>query len=57
VKVFINNKGTFSEMDIPNSTGLWQSICIADVNGDGYPDILGGNWGHNTKLWAGKNGP
>jgi hypothetical protein len=57
VKVFINNKGNFSEMDIPNSTGLWQSICIADVNGDGYPDILGGNWGHNTKLWAGKNGP
>jgi len=27
------------------------------VNGDGYPDILAGNWGHNTKLWAGKNGP
>src|SRR4030095_13647042 len=20
-------------------------------------DILAGNWGHNTKLWAGKNGP
>ena len=57
VKIFINNKGIFSEVDIPNSTGLWQSICVADVNGDGYPDILAGNWGHNTKLWAGKNGP
>ena len=29
----------------------------ADVNGDGFPDILAGNWGHNSKLWAGKNGP
>ena len=57
VKVFINNKGTFTEMDIPQSTGLWQSLYTADVNGDGYPDILAGNWGHNTKLWAGKNGP
>ena len=31
-------------------------LCT-DVNGDGYPDILAGNWGHNSKLWAGKNGP
>ena len=27
------------------------------MNGDGYTDILAGNWGHNTKLWSGKNGP
>lgn len=57
VKVYMNNKGTFTEKDIPNSTGLWQSICTDDINGDGYPDILAGNWGHNSKLWAGKNGP
>ncbi len=57
VKVFMNNHGKFIESDIPNSTGLWQNISIEDVNGDGNPDILAGNWGHNTKLWAGKNGP
>ena len=57
VKVFINNKGVFAEKDIPNSTGLWQSIYTTDVNGDGYPDLMAGNWGHNSKLWAGKNGP
>lgn len=57
VKVFINNKGKFSTGDIPQSTGLWQSIYAADVNGDGFTDILAGNWGHNTKLYAGKEPP
>jgi hypothetical protein len=36
---------------------LWQSVYVTDVNGDGFTDILAGNWGHNTKLYAGKNGP
>ncbi|MDE3235022.1 MAG: VCBS repeat-containing protein [Bacteroidota bacterium] len=57
VKIYMNNKGKFSETDIPSSTGLWQSAFVADVNNDGNPDILCGNWGHNSKLWAGKNGP
>lgn len=57
VKIFINSKGKFTEHDIPQSTGLWQSIYTADVNADGFKDILAGNWGHNTKLYAGKNGP
>jgi hypothetical protein len=57
VKMFINNKGVFTEKDIPQSTGLWQSLYATDINEDGYTDILAGNWGHNTKLWAGKNGP
>jgi hypothetical protein len=57
MKIFKNNKGKFSEMDVPASTGLWQSIYTTDVNGDGFADILAGNWGCNTKFWAGKNGP
>ncbi|MBS1512030.1 MAG: VCBS repeat-containing protein [Bacteroidetes bacterium] len=57
VKVFMNNKGMFTATDIAASTGLWQTIYTADVNGDGFTDLLAGNWGHNTKLWAGKNGP
>ncbi|HVS97535.1 MAG TPA: FG-GAP repeat protein, partial [Puia sp.] len=56
-KVFINDHGRFSEHDVPNSTGLWQTILATDVNGDGKEDLLVGNWGHNSKLWAGKNGP
>ena len=57
LKIYLNNKGVFSEKDVVKSTGLWQSVYTADVNGDGYIDILAGNWGHNTKLYSGKNGP
>jgi hypothetical protein len=57
VKIFLNNKGTFVESDIAKSSGLWQTVYPTDVNGDGFVDLLAGNWGHNTKLYAGKNGP
>ncbi|CAN5308396.1 VCBS repeat-containing protein [soil metagenome] len=57
VKMFINNKGIYKETDLPASTGLWQSLYAADVNADGLTDILAGNWGHNSKLYAGKDGP
>ena len=57
VKVYLNNKGIFKEADIAASTGLWQNIYPADVNGDGFIDLLAGNWGLNNKFSAGKNGP
>jgi enediyne biosynthesis protein E4 len=57
LKIFINKNGRFTESDIPQSTGLWQTIYCTDVNGDGFVDMLAGNWGHNSKLYAGKNGP
>ena len=57
VKIFMNNKGKFTQADVPASTGLWQTLYPADVNGDGFTDLLAGNWGHNSKLWSGKNGP
>ena len=57
VKIFKNNKGKFTATDIAQSTGLWQSVYTTDVNGDGFMDILAGNWGWNNKFWSGKNGP
>ncbi|MFC4231953.1 VCBS repeat-containing protein [Parasediminibacterium paludis] len=57
VKVFMNNRGVFTENNLPKSTGLWQTLYATDINGDGLPDVLAGNWGHNSKLYAGKNGP
>jgi hypothetical protein len=57
LKIFINNKGRFTISDVDQSTGLWQSLYASDVNNDGFTDILAGNWGLNSKLAAGKNGP
>lgn len=57
LKIFKNNKGKFTETDVTGSTGLWQSLYATDVNGDGFTDILAGNWGWNNKFYAGKNGP
>ncbi|MFL5788343.1 MAG: VCBS repeat-containing protein, partial [Flavisolibacter sp.] len=57
IKSFINHHGKFHLAEINNSTGLWQTVYATDVNGDGLIDILAGNWGHNSKLYAGKDGP
>lgn len=57
IAVFINNKGKFKRSDIPNSAGLWQTLYVDDVNGDGNADFLAGNWGWNNKFWSGKDGP
>lgn len=57
VKIFINQKGIFIGFDIAASTGLWQTMLATDVNGDGLQDILAGNFGYNTKFYAGKQGP
>jgi hypothetical protein len=55
--VFTNKNGKFSKSALPNSTGLWQTLFLDDVNGDGKMDILAGNWGWNNKFWSGKDGP
>ena len=57
VKIYMNTNGNFKESSIPLSTGLWQTLYAVDINKDGFMDILAGNWGHNNKLWSGKNGP
>ena len=54
--IFINQKGKFTKTTIPNSTGLWQTIFIDDVNKDGNVDILCGNWGRNNKFCSNKDG-
>ena len=55
--IFMNKNGKFQKTALPSSTGLWQSVFVDDINKDGNPDILAGNWGWNTKYWSGKNGP
>ena len=33
-------------------TGWWSALAVADVNGDGRPDLIAGNVGRNTKYHA-----
>jgi enediyne biosynthesis protein E4 len=54
--IFINQKGSFSQTTIPNSTGLWQTVLVDDVNNDGHADILAGNWGLNNKFCCNRDG-
>ncbi len=55
--IYYQQENDFIKKEIPNSTGLWQSIFIDDVDQNGQLDIIGGNWGTNSKLYAGKELP
>jgi enediyne biosynthesis protein E4 len=38
--------------EIPNSSGWWNSISVADVNQDSIPDLVAGNFGLNSRIKA-----
>ena len=49
------NRGTelihrTDSLGLSNSTGLWQSLAVLDLNGDGFNDLVAGNLGLNTVL-------
>jgi len=46
------NYAPLRERKIPNTTGWWNTIENADVDGDGDQDLLIGNFGINTNLKA-----
>ncbi len=46
---FINGK--FKKIsELPNSSGWWNCLTVADINGDGYPDLIAGNFGLNSRI-------
>ncbi len=57
ITIFLNHNGKFEMSVVPNSTGLWQTLFIDDVNNDGKLDILAGNWGYNNKFTNDRTGP
>ena len=53
-----NGKGfSVTTADKNALTGWWQSLQVADVNQDGYDDIVAGNFGINSKLHATAKSP
>ncbi len=44
-----NTGGSFGAKQPLSASGMWQSLCLADLNEDGNIDIIAGNWGQNTK--------
>ncbi|MEZ5337821.1 MAG: VCBS repeat-containing protein [bacterium] len=44
-----NTGGSFGPRQPVSASGMWQSLCLADLNEDGNIDIVAGNWGQNTK--------
>lgn len=61
VKIFklIDNKyqDVAPEVGLQNSAGIWNTIQLLDINGDGHLDILAGNMGLNTRLKANHKQP
>jgi len=38
--------------ELPNSSGWWNCLTVADVNGDGHLDLIAGNFGQNSRIKA-----
>jgi hypothetical protein len=43
--------------EIANSSGWWNCLTVADIEGDGKPDLIAGNNGLNSKIKADANHP
>ncbi|MEO6328610.1 MAG: VCBS repeat-containing protein [Ginsengibacter sp.] len=56
VRIFHNEQGRLKETTqaagLSKSNGWWNRIQIADINNDGYPDIIAANHGLNSRFKA-----
>lgn len=53
VTIFKFQNGKFEKIsEVANSYGWWNCLEVADLNNDGYPDLVAGNNGLNSKIRA-----
>jgi hypothetical protein len=56
IRIFHNQGGRLNEITaaagLSKSSGWWNRLQVADVNGDGYPDLVAGNHGLNSRFKA-----
>ena len=50
-------KEATNEAGLSKSNGWWNRIAVADINGDGYLDIIGANHGLNSRFKASEKKP
>jgi enediyne biosynthesis protein E4 len=59
--IFRNDKGYFKDATsmagLDETSGWWNCITVADIDGDGDPDLVGGNLGLNSILKASVSEP
>jgi hypothetical protein len=61
LRIFQNNGGKFTDVSknagFENTSGWWNTVESADVNNDGYPDLVVGNHGLNSRFRASMKQP
>ena len=59
ISIFLNEKGrlVLKRDLIPASSGWWNTVQTADLNGDGFMDIVAGNHGLNSRFKASEEKP
>jgi enediyne biosynthesis protein E4 len=59
--IFLSEKGKLvnrtKELGLGKTNGWYNTLMVADVNGDGFPDIVAGNHGMNSRFRASESQP